>query len=125
LVFEPVPQVLVQEPYLDHPETLQSMGQAKRLQVVDEERIGQTMPPWATSVIMERDLVLEPAVPQEAEQAPYLDQPETLQSTGQATELHDFIEDKGGHVTPPKRTAVMIERVRAAEPVPQVFVQEP
>jgi hypothetical protein len=96
---EPVPQDLVQAPYLDQPETLQSMGQAYVLQVVVELKPGQPTPPLAVAVTTERVLVLEP-VPQDLVQASYLDQPETLQSMGQACMLHTR-DSLVGHASPP------------------------
>jgi hypothetical protein len=48
---------------------LQSIGQAKVLQVVDEVKVAQATPPRAAAVRMERVLVLEP-VPQVLVQEP-------------------------------------------------------
>ena len=45
LVLRPVPQDLVQELYLDQPEILQSMAQAKVLQVVVWALVPQATPP--------------------------------------------------------------------------------
>jgi hypothetical protein len=47
----------------------QLMGQAKVLQAAEEVKEGHFTPPNLTSVVMERDLVLEP-VPQDFEHAP-------------------------------------------------------
>jgi hypothetical protein len=78
-----MPQVAEQAPYLDQPETLQSIAQLKVLQVVEEVKVGQATPPFWAAVTTDRVLVLAP-VPQVLVQVPYLDQPETLQSMGQA-----------------------------------------
>jgi hypothetical protein len=67
LVLEPVPQDLEQDPYDDQSETTQSRAQEKVLQEVDADKLGQTAPPFATSVMMERDFVFDP-VPQVLEQ---------------------------------------------------------
>jgi hypothetical protein len=64
LVFDPLPQVLVQSPYADQLETWQLTGQPKVLQVVEEERAGHATPPFAATVSTERDLVFLP-VPQD------------------------------------------------------------
>jgi hypothetical protein len=86
LYLEPVPQVLEQEEYLVHMETLQSTGQAKVLQVVVWRSDGQSAPPCWTALMTDlvRNLVPEP---QDLEQAENLDQPESLQSMGQAKVL--------------------------------------
>ena len=78
LVLVPVPQDLVQAPYLDQPEILQSMGHSKMLQVVVDLEVGQAIPPFLVAVRTERDLVLRPETPQDLVQELYLDQPETL-----------------------------------------------
>ena len=59
----PLPQVAEQAVKEVQPVTLQSMGQAKVLQVREFDRVGQVRPPCLTSVTMERALVLPP-VPQ-------------------------------------------------------------
>ena len=59
------------------------MGQAKRLQSDSALSEAHAFPPLAAAPIMERAFVFVPVVPQDLEQAP-LDQPETVQSTGQA-----------------------------------------
>ena len=122
LVLDPVPQDLVQEPYLDQPETLQSMAHWKVLQVVEEVRVGQLTPPWARELTTERDLVLEP-VPQDLVQAPYLDQAEILQSTGQPKVLQDLVFLRATQATPPNWAAVMVERARDLVPEAQVAEQ--
>jgi len=66
---EPEAQVAEQEVKADHAETLQSMAQAKVLQVAEAVKEGQPAPPKRATVTMERDLVLEP-VPQDLVQAP-------------------------------------------------------
>merc|ERR1712127_897932 len=55
------------------------MAQAKVLQLRVTELMGQTTPPWVSSVTMERVLVLRP-VPQVLVQAEYLDHMDILQS---------------------------------------------
>ena len=68
-VFVPVvPQDLEQVPYLDQPETLQSMGQAKRLQSESALSEAHAFPPLAAAVIVERVFVFVPVVPQDLEQ---------------------------------------------------------
>jgi hypothetical protein len=69
------------------------------LQSEEEERPGHTTPPWATSVMMERDLVLVPK-PQDLVQAPKADHSETTQFTEQANVLQLVAEDLMGHLTP-------------------------
>jgi hypothetical protein len=100
------------------------MGQENELQVVDEEKVGQATPPWAAAFTTERDLVLEP-VPHDLVQAPKADQPETLQSMGQRKVLQVVEEESTGHTTPPRATAVTIDRALVLEPVPQDLVQAP
>ena len=82
MYLEPVPQVLEQEEYLVHMETLQSTGQAKVLQVVVWRSDGQEAPPCWTALMTDLVRYLVP-VPQVLEQAPKADQPESLQSMGQ------------------------------------------
>ena len=86
MYLEPVPQVLEQEEYLVHMETLQSMGQAKVLQVVVWRSDGQAAPPCWTALMTDLVRYLVP-VPQVLEQAENLDQPESLQSMGHAKVL--------------------------------------
>jgi hypothetical protein len=64
----PVAQDLEQLPKADHSETLQSMGQAKVLQVWSCLVMGQETPPWTLTFTMERLRILVP-VAQVAEQA--------------------------------------------------------
>jgi hypothetical protein len=92
----------------------------KVLQVVDAVKVGHTTPPKATWVVTERDLVLDP-VPHVLVQRPYLDQPETLQSIGQAKVLQFLFSAVDGQFTPPYAALVRTERVRRFVPVPQVF----
>jgi hypothetical protein len=99
LVLEPVPHDLVQAPKEDQPETLQLRGQLNVLQTVDDERIGHATPPLATPTTMVRVLVFLP-VPQDLVQAPYVDQAETLQSTGQAWVLQTRSSEVG-QASPP------------------------
>jgi hypothetical protein len=99
LRLEPEPQVFVHASYFDQPETLQSVGQAKVLQSALTERVRHTTPPWATSVMMERDLVLVPN-PQVLVHDPYPDHPETTQLTGQAKVLQAEVNVILGHLSP-------------------------
>ena len=119
----PVAQVLEQAEKADQqPESLQSMGQAKGMQVVVETRVGQPRPPKAVAAVRtERVLVLDP-VPHDLVQAPYLVQAETLQSTGQAWQLQTRSCSEG-HSSPPWEAAVFTTKVRDWTPVPQDLEQ--
>jgi hypothetical protein len=121
-VWTPPPQSWEQVEKAVQPERTQSMGQACVLQVLEAEGVGQVTPPLAAEVTTERVLVWEP-VPQDLVHAPYLDQPETLQSMGQAYVLQVVVELKPGQPTPPRVAAVRSERVLVLEPVPQDLVQ--
>jgi hypothetical protein len=79
---------------------LQSTGQAKVLQLLDQLKEEQALPPLAVAVTMERTLVLEP-VPQDLVQVPNLDHPDTTQSTGQAWVLQVWTSDNTGQSLPP------------------------
>jgi hypothetical protein len=102
--------------------TLQSMGQAKVLQVFTEVRTGQEEPPSAAELITERERFLVPEA-QVAEQALKAVQEETLQSMGQAKVLHDLMPAMTGQPTPPKRAEVTTERKRFLVPEAQVAEQ--
>jgi len=117
LVFEPVAQDLVQAVYSDQPETLQSMGQAKVLQVAVAWGVLQATPPFSADVITERSLDLRPE-PQDLSQAPYLDQPESLQSMGQANLAQARNSALCLQSMPPLAAAKRMERVRCWLPVP-------
>jgi len=97
---EPVPQVAVQAVKAVQEVTLQSMGQAKVLQVFKEAKAGQATPPWAAATTTERERFLVP-VAQVAEQALKADQPETLQSMAQAKELQVWVERLMPQPAPP------------------------
>jgi hypothetical protein len=98
----PVAQVLVQALKAVHMVTLQSMGQAKVLQVLMDLKMGQARPRKAAATTVERVRFLVP-VAQVAEQAVKAVQRETLQSMGQAWVLQVVEEVKVGHPMPPKR----------------------
>jgi hypothetical protein len=69
----PTPQVLEQAPQAPQPESLQSMGQAKVLQLLKPMLLPQGLPPKRAGVTM--DLVRRwVPVAQVAEQAPQADQ---------------------------------------------------
>jgi hypothetical protein len=97
---EPVPQVAVQAVKAVQEVTLQSMGQAKVLQVFTEVNTGQDAPPSAAAFTTERERFLVP-VAQVAEQAPKAVHAETLQSMGQAKVLQDLMPPITGQPTPP------------------------
>jgi hypothetical protein len=98
----PVAQVLVQALKAVQAETLQSMGQAKVLQVLMELKMGQARPRKAAATTVERVRFLVP-VAQVAEQAVKADQRETLQSTGQPKVLQVLCSFCMGQATPLKR----------------------
>jgi hypothetical protein len=81
--WEPVAQETEHADQLEYMLILQSIGQAKVLQAASAERAAHTAPPCWAAVMTDLDFVLDP-LPQVLEQAPYLDQPESLQSIGQA-----------------------------------------
>ena len=122
LVLEPVPQDLVQAPYLDQEETLQSTGQAKVLQVVVWRSDGQEAPPCWTALMTDLVRYLVPTE-QDLVQAVKADQPESLQSMGQAKVLQVGCSRRCTQPRPPKAAEVRTERVRVLVPVPQVLVQ--
>jgi hypothetical protein len=97
---EPVPQVAEQAVKAVQEVTLQSMGQAKVLQVFTEVRTGQAEPPSEAELITERERFLVPEA-QVAEQALKAVQEETLQSMGQAKVLHDLMPAITGQPAPP------------------------
>jgi hypothetical protein len=120
---EPVAQVTEHAVKAVQEVTLQSMGQAKVLQVFTLEVLGQATPPWAAAFTTERERFLVP-VAQVAEQAPKADHPETLQSMGQAKVLQATDMLKDGQAAPPYTAVLMVERVLVFWPVPQVAEQE-
>ena len=120
--WEPVPQDLVQEDQAVQPETLQSMGQDCALQLRECLRPTQPMPPKAAELMTERVRSWTP-VPQDLVQEDQVDQPETLQSTGQLWVLQTrSISD--GHSSPPWAAAVFTLKTRVWTPVPQDLEQE-
>jgi len=120
---EPVPQVAEQAVKAVQEVTLQSMGQAKVLQVFTLEVLGQATPPWAAAFTTERERFLVP-VAQVAEQALKADQEDTLQSMGQAKVLQATAMLKAGQTAPPCTGVLIVERVLVFWPVPQVAEQE-
>jgi hypothetical protein len=116
--FEPEPQVAVQALKAVQAVTLQSMGQAKVLQVLMLVATGQAMPPWAFVFNTERERFLVPE-PQVAEQAEKADQLENLQSMGQAKVLQDLMLAATGQAMPPWAFVFTTERVRFLVPEPQ------
>ena len=74
-------------------------GASESVQVVVDLKPGQPRPPFLVAVMIERDLVLRPS-PQDLMQELYLDQPETLQSMGQAwvSQVRSFM---SGQAPPP------------------------
>jgi hypothetical protein len=77
-----VPQVLVQE-LQEFQVWVQSTGQGWVLQLSRACMVGQGTPPWMAVTMMERDLEVIPP-PHFSVQVVAPDQPETLQSMGQA-----------------------------------------
>ena len=96
----PEPQVAEHAVNAVQLETRQSTGQANLLQVLYSLVRGQDTPPCTLVVSTERLRFLVP-VPQVAVQALYLDQAETLQSTGQGKLLQVLYSLSIGQVTPP------------------------
>ena len=86
--------------------------------------MGQTRPPFLVVVMMERVVEWVP-VAQVAEQAVYLAQLETLQSTGQPKVLQDLVFLRATQATPPNWAAVRVERERDLRPEAQDLEQEP
>jgi hypothetical protein len=107
----PVPQDLVQLLKVDQLESLQSMGQANLLQVVVEERVGQSLPPYFWSVETTRVLIFMPLVPQVAEQEAYPVHAVTTQSMGQGCLLQTR-SISVGHSSPPWAAATSTSKVR-------------
>ena len=95
----PEPQVAEHAVNAVQLETRQSIGQANLLQVLYSLVRGQDTPPCTLAVSTERLRFLVP-VPQVAVQALYLDQAETLQSTGQGKLLQVLYSLSIGQVTP-------------------------
>jgi hypothetical protein len=123
LDLRPVPQVLVQDRKGVHLETLQSMGQAWRLQVRVWRSEVQEAPPWATLLMTDLVRNMVP-VPQVLVQLLKPDQVESLQSMGQANLLQATVWTIVGQATPPWAAWLITERVRVVVPaVPQVLVQ--
>jgi hypothetical protein len=86
----PPPQRSVQALWPDQLETLQSMGQARRLQVRVWRSEVHAAPPWVSLVTtdLERNMV---PVPQVLEQVLKEDQPESLQSMGHPNLLQALV----------------------------------
>jgi hypothetical protein len=103
-------------------ESLQSIGQAKVLQDLALDNIGQATPPWAAVVKSERERFLVP-VPQVAEHEVKADQAVTLQSMGHPKILQARVLERTGQATPPAARPVRMERLLLLEPVPQDLVQ--
>ena len=99
-VCTPPPQFSEQVPQAVQPETLQSTGQAKALQVLYSLSIGQVAPPCTAVVRMERLRRLVP-VPHVAVHAVKAVQADTRQSIGHAKVLQVFMNLVTGQVTPP------------------------
>jgi hypothetical protein len=95
----PVAQDLEQPPKADQLDTFQSIVLEKVLQVLYSLVRAHAAPPWAVAVTTERVRRLVP-VAQVTEQLVKADQPETLQSTGQAWRLHTRV-SLVGHSSPP------------------------
>ena len=120
LVLVPVPQDLVQEPYLVQAETLQSTGQAWRLQVRSCSE-GHSSPPWAAAVFTTKVRDWTP-VPQDLEQAVQAFQVST-QSMGQGWVLQSRRDQGVGQARPPWAARLTTERVLDWTPPPHFSVQ--
>ena len=96
----PEPQVAEQAVKAVQLETRQSIGQANEWQFSELDRMPQGRPPCFTSVMMERDLVLEP-VPQVLVHAPYADQAERTQLLAHPKVLQAVEEVAEGQDAPP------------------------
>jgi hypothetical protein len=117
----PVPQDLEQE-VQEFQECAQSMGQGWELQVTAVLREGQERPPYFWVLMTERVLELTPP-PQRSVQALRPDQPETLQSMGQAWRLQVRVWRSVVQSAPPWAAELMTDLVRYMVPVPQDLVQ--
>ena len=99
-VWTPPPQFSEQVPQAVQPETLQSMGQAKVLQVLYSLSMGQVTPPWMAELRTERLRFLVP-VAQVLVQALKAVQAVILQSMGQAKVLQVLMVLTMGQAAPP------------------------
>jgi hypothetical protein len=86
----PPPQSSEQDDQADQLESLQSIGQAKVLQVAEALRELQPAPPWRSWVRIDLVWVLLPP-PQVLVHMVQLDQSLSLQSTGQAKVMQDWV----------------------------------
>jgi len=122
-VLRPPLHVLEHAPKRDQLDILQSMGQAKVLQVFIDVSIPHSLPPRGATTI---DLVLF-LVPlaQVAEQAENLDQLDRTQSTGQAKVLHAADALSVAQITPPFAGAVVTERDFTLKPLAQDLLHSP
>jgi hypothetical protein len=98
------------------------MGQGWELQVTAVLREGQERPPYFWVLMTERVLELTPP-PQRSVQALRPDQPETLQSMGQAWRLQVRVWRSVVQSAPPWAAELMTDLVRYMVPVPQDLVQ--
>jgi hypothetical protein len=99
-VWEPVPQVLEHVDQLVKAETSQCTGQGPSVQDWASLREGQSSPPKAAGVAMERVRLWEPA-PQDLEHAVQEVKEDTSQSTGQESMLHCWVAALVGQALPP------------------------
>merc|ERR1719454_1715947 len=122
LVLRPVPQDLVQAPYLDQPETLQSMGQAWVLHTRDS-LVGHSSPPClaAMSTAYVRDWT---PVPQDLEQAVQAFQ-ECSQSMGQGWVLQFCSAVETPQAAPPWAAVLTTDLERVWTPPPHTSEQPP
>jgi len=123
LVLEPVPQDLVQAPKLDQPEVTQSTAQESKLQVLYAMSWPQATPPWAAAVMRDLDLDWVPT-PQVLVQVVSLDQPESLQSTGQPKVLQEEKAQLPEQALPPLAWPWITDLERFLVPEPQVAEHE-
>ena len=118
---EPPPQTLSQVLHGDQLVTLQSVAQAKVLQLCSWRicSFGHGLPPkvaWMTV----RWRIVTP-LPQLLEHLPQAPKPLSLQSVGQACTLHGRFCERAPHCLPPLRASVSTLRKRCSAPPPQVL----
>lgn len=120
--WKPVPQDLVQAVQMPYRDTLQSIGQAWKLQALSSEAGRHERPPYLAGLLTLLVRLCSPT-PQEWEQVPQLDQPVMMQFSGQLWKLHAWVWRRAAHWTPPYAAATRMLRVRDWYPVPQDLEQ--
>jgi hypothetical protein len=100
------------------------MEQGWVLQFCRAEMLSQALPPKATLVMTDLDLLWTPP-PQSSEQVPQSDQLERTQSMGQASSLQLLVLRSSPHSMPPLDARVITDLVVDWVPVPQDWEQVP